>query len=191
MGKVIVSKSMSLDGFVTGPHVSAEQPMGEGGMRLHDWMFKPPIIEINTAVVKELFAATGAVILGKRIFDVGLDVWNDTPYPVPCFVLTHSPREPLAQKSGTFTFVTDGIESALKQAKTAAGNKDVVLMGAATTQQYLKAGLVDELVINLVPVLLGTGTRLFEHPGHEPIELERTRVIEAPGVTHLRFRVVK
>jgi len=130
-------------------------------------------------------------VLGRRTFDVGAGLWGDVPFPVPCFVLTHEDREELVKKSGTFTFVTDGIESALRQARAAAGEKDVRLMGADIAQQFIKAGLLDEIQINLVPVLLGDGVRLFEHLGTEHIEPESTRVIESSGVIHLRFRVAK
>jgi len=118
----------------------------------------------------------------------GLQIASDR---VPCFVLTHAPREELAKGATSFTFVTDGIESALDQARAAAGERSIALMGAGTTQQFLRAGLLDEIQLTLVPVLLGDGIRLFEHLGTDHIELERTRVIESPGVTHLRFRVLR
>lgn len=191
MSKVMLTMSMSLDGFAAGPNVSVAYPMGEGGLRLHDWLLNPPMNEIDAAVVQEVFATTGAVVLGKRTFEVGLGVWGDTPYPVPCFVLTHRAQEMRTEKSGMFTFVTDGIDSAVQRAKAAAGEKNVILMGGDTAQQALKAGLVDEIQINLVPVVLGAGLRLLEQLGSQPIELESTRVIESPRVTHLRFRVVK
>jgi dihydrofolate reductase len=187
MTKVIVDKSMSLDGFVTGPNVSVENPMGEGGPRLHEWLFTDSPNDIDVEIGRDVTASTGAVVLGRRIFDVGLNAWGDTPFPVPTFVLTHRPRDPLVMQSGTFTFVTDGLKSAIDQAKAAAGNKDVRVMGADVSQQAVKAGLVDELNIQLVPVLLGSGTRLFENLGTEHIELTRVRVVESTGVTHLRF----
>ena len=137
-----------------------------------------------------MFATTGAVVLGRRTFDVGLGKWEDTPYPVPSFVMTHEAREPLIMKSGTFTFVNDGIASAIEQAKAAAGHRNVNLMGADIAQQAIRAGLVDEIQLNLVPVLLSDGVRLFDSIGAEPIELEITRVIEAPGVTHIKYRVI-
>ena len=152
----VMNMSMSLDGFVAGPNVGIDLPMGAGGERLHDWLFnrnsgqggesrQTSASEVDRAVTQETFATTGAVILGKRTFDVGLTHWGDTPYPVPSFVLTHTPREALVQASGTFTFVTDGIEHALQLAKAAAGEKKINLMGADIAQQYLKAGLVDEI----------------------------------------------
>src|SRR5215203_1718654 len=125
---------MSLDGFAAGPNVNVQHPMGEGGERMHEWMFKgagnsestphSPMTDVDAAVIQEQFDNVGAVILGKRTFDVGLSHWGDTPYPVPSFVLTHTPQESLAQKSASFTFVTDGLDSALHQAKAAAGGKD-------------------------------------------------------------------
>jgi dihydrofolate reductase len=191
MGSVIVAMSMSLDGFVAGLNISVESPMGVGGMRLHQWLFDAPAGGVDAVVAREMFESTGAVLLGKRTFDVGLDVWGDTPYPVPCFVLTHEARGPLAKPSGTFTFVNDGIECALRQAKAAAAEKNVMLMGADVARQCLRAGFVDEMLIQLVPVLLGDGLRLFEHLGTELVELEGMQVIESPAVTHLRFRPVK
>jgi dihydrofolate reductase len=188
MGKVIVTKSMSLDGFVAGPNISKDAPMGEGGLRLHDWMLKDPH-PLDAEVVRDLHATTGAVILGKRIFEVGVDVWEDTPYAAPCFVLTHEKKGKRFEKSGTFTFVNDGIESALRQAKEVAGNKNIMLMGASTMRQFLKAGLLDELQLQIVPILLGKGLRLFEGLEDKTTELEKTRILESPTVTHLWLSV--
>jgi dihydrofolate reductase len=190
VSKVTADMSMSLDGFIAGPNVSVKLPMGEGGPRLHDWLFNSDN-NADADVAQEMFATTGAVVLGKRTFEVGVRAWGDTPFPVPSFVLTHEARDELVMKSGAFTFVTDGIESALQQAKDAAGEGDVRLMGADVVQQFLKAGLLDELQIQLVPVLFGDGVRLFEHLGSEQKELEIVRVIETPGVIHLRFRIPK
>lgn len=199
--KVIAVMSMSLDGFVAGPNVSLQHPLGQGGERLHKWMFTgstnsektphSPLTDIDSAVIQEIFDGTGAVILGKRTFDVGLSYWGDTPYPVPSFVLTHTQREPLPQASASFTFVTEGIESALCQAKVAAGEKNVIVMGIETAQQLLKAGFVDQIEINLVPVLLQSGLRLFDHIGTERIELEQLRVLPSASVTHLKYRVIQ
>jgi dihydrofolate reductase len=163
--------------------------MGEGGPRLHQWLFATPMSPVDAEIAENSFASTGAVVLGRRTFDVGLGEWGDTPYPVPSFVLTHEVRADLPMKSATFTFVNDGVESAFLQAKAAAADKNVVLMGAGTAQQFLNAGLVDEIDIQLVPVLLGGGTRLFDRLLLKHVELERIRVIESPVVTHLRFRV--
>lgn len=183
---------MSLDGFVAGPAVSMENAMGMGGERLHQWMFQGDQENgIDSGMVRELFAMVGAVVLGKRTFDVGLQHWDDTPYPVPSFVLTHEKREPQAMKSAAFTFVNEGIASAIEQAKAAANRKSVVVMGASAAQQALKEGLADEIHVQLVPVLLGKGTRLFENLGEGLIELICDRAVYSPNVTHLRYEVVK
>lgn len=190
MGRVVLDVSMSLDGFIAGPNISVELPMGEGGERLHEWLFNSSPSDVDAEVEREMRETTGAVVLGRRTFDVGVGAWEDTPLPVPCFVLTHEPLEERAEKSGTFTFVTD-VESAFQLAKAAAGEKDVRLMGAEVSQHFIQAGLVDDMRIQLAPELLGEGRRLFDNLGTEHIELERTTVIESPYVTHLRFRVVK
>lgn len=190
MGKVVLDVSMSLDGFVAGPNVSVESPMGEAGERLHEWLFNSSPSDVDAEVEREMRETTGAVVLGRRTFDVGVGVWEDTPFPAPCFVLTHEPLEDRVEKSGTFTFVTD-VESAFQLARAAAGEKDVRLMGAEVSQGFLRAGLVDEIRIQLAPVLMGDGRRLFDHLGTEHIELERTAVLESPYITHLRFSVVK
>ena len=141
---------------------------------------------------RELFAATGAVVLGKRTFALGLEPWGGTPFPVPCFVLTHETRDDLVTATGTFAFVTDGIERAVHRAQAAAGDKDVLVMGGPTVaRQAVRAGLVDEIRLHLVPVLFGAGTRLFDDLGTKHIELEPTEVVASPAATHLRFRVVK
>ena len=125
MGKLLLAFTMSLDGFIAGPDVSVDDPMGKGGERLHHWMFNDsPERGVDPEMAKEMLGVAGAVILGRRTFDVGLKPWDDTPFPVPCFVLTHERREPLAMKSGAFTFVADGIVSALDQARAVAGGKD-------------------------------------------------------------------
>lgn len=191
MGKVVVSKSISLDGFVAGPNVGKEFPMGVGGPRLHEWFLNGPTSDTNADLQRDSIAAFGGVILGKRTYDVGVDLWEDTPYPLPTFVLTHNAQPNRVARSGTFTFVTDGIVSALEKAQAAAGNRDVVLMGADVSAQYLRAGLVDEIQLAVIPVLLGNGTRLFDDIGARPIELHPTLVTESAGVTHLRMRVVR
>ncbi|GAA4577713.1 dihydrofolate reductase family protein [Planotetraspora kaengkrachanensis] len=189
MGAVVLYKSMSLDGFVAGPDIGAEHPMGKGGMRLHEWMFTDQPDPRDKEVLASMSASVGAVVVGRRTFDVGLPHWQDTPYPAPTVVLTHRSRDELVMRSATFTFVTDGIEAALKTARDAAGDKDVIVMGAQTGRQFLRGGLLDELLINLVPVVLGSGSRLLEDLGH--IELMRTQVVASDAVTHLRFRIVK
>lgn len=188
MSKLVLAFSMSLDGFVAGPDVGIDEPMGKGGERLHEWIFQSDSA-IDKDMAAELTPTLGAVLVGRRTFDVGLGPWGDTPYPVPTFVLTHEKRPPLAMKSATFTFVTDGIESALDQARAAAGGRNIVVMGAETARQYLAAGLADEIVLQLVPILLGGGPRLFD--GHGGIDLEPTRAVVSPSVTHLRFSVPK
>jgi len=186
MAKVLLSFSMSLDGFVAGPDVDVDQPMGRGGERLHDWLFKSSS-DIDAEIARENSQRVGATIVGRRTFDVGIGPWEDTPYPAPSFVLTHEKRRPLAMKSGTFTFVNDGIESALRKARAAAGEKDIVVMGADAARQYVAAGLADEIVIQLVPVLLGAGTRLFDNLTDGPIEFAQAGAVQSPSVTHLTY----
>jgi dihydrofolate reductase len=160
-------------------------PLGEGGERLHRWLFAE-----GSDGDAEFSATVGAVVLGRRTFDVGLRFWQDTPYPVPCFVLAHEARGPLAMKSASFTFVTDGAKSAIGQARAAAGDKDVLVMaGAESARHVLRAGLVDEIRLQLVPVLLGSGARLLD--GLPSTELERVGLSEADDVVHLRFRVLR
>jgi dihydrofolate reductase len=203
--------TMSLDGFVAGPNQSVEHPMGTGAERLHEWAFALRIFreqhgmeggEVNesTAVVEESQANIGATIMGRNMFGGHPGPWNaaspwngwwgeNPPFHHPVFVLTHHPREPLVLDGGTtFTFVTDGIESALEQARRAAGGKDVSLAGGArAAQQYLIAGLVDEMEINLAPTLLGSGERLFDTVGSDLHGLQLARTVVAPQATHLKF----
>src|SRR3990170_4531673 len=182
MTKIIVEMTMSLDGYMAGPNVSMKHAMGEGGDRLHEWIFAAKT-EDDGKILDEMSTTTGAVIIGKTMFNVGLQHWGDTPLPLPTFVVTHEILEKRAMKSGTFTFVNKGIESALSQAKVAAGSKSVLIMGGANiAQQYLKAGLVDELRIHIVPVLLCNGLRLFDNIGTDHIELERNVLSSTPGV---------
>jgi dihydrofolate reductase len=190
MPKLIAAFSMSLDGFVAGPDISVDLPMGRGGERLHDWIFQSSS-EIDAEKAREVSASVGATIVGRRTFDVGIGPWEDTPYPAPSFVLTREKRSPLAMTSGVFTFVTDGIESALRQAQAAAGEKDIVVMGADVAWQYIAAGLADELVLQLAPVLLGNGTRLFAQFEGEAIELEQLDAVWTAHVTHLRYGITK
>lgn len=188
MGAVVLYKSMSLDGFVAGPDIGAEHPMGKGGMRLHEWMFADRPDPRDKEVLDLMSASVGAVVVGRRTFDVGLPHWQDTPYPAPTVVLTHESRDELVMRSGTFTFVA-GVEAAMKTAQDAAGDQDVIVMGAHTGRQFLRGGLLNEVLINLVPVVLGSGTRLLDGLGH--IELTRVQLVASDAVTHLRFRVVK
>lgn len=203
MGKVVFSISVSLDGYVAGPDDGPELGLGAGGERLHEWVVElkswrePHGLEggetnASSAIVEEGLSAAGAIVVGKRMFD-NAHGWGDAPpFHMPVFVLTHTAREPLAKSDTTFTFVTDGIESAVEQAKAAAGEKNVGIGGGANTaQQALKAGLVDEVQLNVAPVLLGGGVRLFEGLGPDDAEFELVRVIEGPRATHLKYRVVK
>src|SRR3712207_4866007 len=169
MGKVVSEISMSLDGFITGPTVRVGNGMGDGGERLHDWRFDAKT-ETDAAIVDEIYASTGADVMGKRMFDVGFEPWGDPPpFRMPVFVVTHEEREPLPMQGGTtYTFVPDGIEAALELARAAAADKNVGIWGGANIiRQYLKAGLLDEMQIHLIPVLLGNGVRLFEDRSEE------------------------
>src|SRR5918993_3737400 len=193
MSKVIFDMSMSLDGFVTASNVRPEEPLGDGGQRLHEWAFGDD--KRNRELLAEAVDAVGAVVAGRHTYDLSIPWWGadgpSGPARVPVVVVTHLEPED-APEGGVYTFVTDGIESALEQAKAAAGDKDVAVMGGADIgQQYIRAGLVDEISIHLVPVLLGNGTRMFEYLGGEHIQLETTGVIETLEATHLRFRVVE
>jgi dihydrofolate reductase len=193
MSKVISGISMSLDGFVTGPDVTREQQLGDGGEVLHRWLREPD--PRDTELLAGMGADVGSILMGRRSYDLaeGDGGWGDggPAGPAPCFVLTHQPPPPETVRAPTvFTFVTDGIHSAVEQAKAAAGGKVVGVHGASAAQQCLAAGLLDEIQIHLAPVLLGRGTRLFEHLGGQ-FQLERTMVIETPNATHLRFRVIR
>jgi dihydrofolate reductase len=190
LAKVLVCMSMSLDGFVAGPNISIEHPMGVGGERLHEWLADHPDRSDREMGAQMYSTFMGAVIMGRRTFTVGERPWGENgTFRAPCFVVTHRPAETLVKGETTFRFVTEGIERALEYARVSAGKKNINLMGAETAQQFLRAGLVDELHISLVPVLLGAGARLFEQvPAH--VELERTGLVQSPTVTHLRFRVI-
>lgn len=203
-GLVVLEMTMSLDGFIAGPNDSPENPMGTGGERLHKWVYdlaswrETHGLEGGTqSADSDMLAASvnsiGAIVLGKDMFDNGEEPWGpEPPFQKPVFVLTHTPRETEVKGTTTFTFVTDGIESALSQARAAANGKHVGISGGANVaQQFLKAGLVDEIDIHIAHVLLGDGVRLFDQLGTEQIELEQIRSSDGPGVTHLRFRVVK
>jgi dihydrofolate reductase len=211
MARLRTNIATSLDGFVAGPDQSLDDPLGVGGMQLHSWAFELAtwraahgleggVDNASSQVVADNLDNIGATVMGRNMFggsgrwqDQPWNGWwgDDPPFHTPVFVVTHHPREPLVMQGGTtFTFVTDGIESALEQAREAADGKDVSLAGGASIiQQYLRAGLLDELQINLVPVLLEGGERLLDNLEGAEIELECTRVVEAPGVTHLRYRV--
>jgi dihydrofolate reductase len=197
--------SVSLDGFVAGPNAGPGNPLGDGGERLHEWVFGLASWRAghgltggesnrDSEVVAEWRAGTGAFVMGRGMFDEGEEPWGDEPpFRLPVFVVTHHARETLPKAGGTrFAFVTDGIESAIAQAKAAAGSRNVAVAGGGSVvRQTLAVGLLDELQLHLVPVFLGQGVRLFE--GMDPgIRLETTNVVSAsPGVTHLRFAAVE
>lgn len=190
MQKVILDISMSLDGYVAGPDISEDNPLGLDGPRLHDWMFASKT-DADASLLEALVESTGAVILGGWTYFTAIDgVWEGiSPFHVPAFVLTNGIPE--KQVSG-FIYVTGDIDVALAQARAAAGSKNVWIMGGAqTAQEYLKAGLIDELHIHIAPILLAAGTPLFEDIGYEPVSLEKIGLVETPGATHLRFRVLK
>jgi dihydrofolate reductase len=212
MSKVRVHISASLDGYVAGPNQSQENPLGEGGESLHDWVVPLKVWResagmeggdenVSSDVVREEYTNVGAEIMGRGKFgparrgpwgdDAWQGWWGDSPpFRKPVFVLTHHEREPLTLTDTTFTFVTDGIEAALERAREAAGEKDVFIGGGADViNQYLAAGLVDELELHVSPIILGGGARLFAGVGPD-LKLELLRVVEAPGVTHLKYRVV-
>jgi dihydrofolate reductase len=203
MGKVVFNMTMSLDGFVAGPNDSPENGLGDGGDSLFNWYFSgdtevrisdgTPVLKVSrqsAEVLKESFKTYGAGVWGRRTFDIA-GAWGGHPPGTPCFIITHHPPQKWVKEGSPFIFVTDGVESAIHQAKVAAGEKDVVICTASVLQQALKAGLVDEIYVEVAPLLLGNGVRLFEHFGETPIELKKIRAIDAPGVTHLGFRVVK
>ncbi len=213
MSKVRCSITTSLDGYVAGPNQSADQPLGEGGLRLHDWAFATKWFRethggaaggetgINDRVLQEALENIGATIMGRNMFGPVRGPWvgeawrgwwgDNPPYHHPVFVLTHYARVPLVMAGGTtFHFVTDGIESALAQARVAAAGRDVALGGGARlVQQFLAAGLVDELHLHLVPVLLGGGERLLDAFDPRALRLEMISTLSGPGVTHVKYRV--
>jgi dihydrofolate reductase len=208
MSKLKLNITMSIDGFVAGPDQSVEHPLGLGGEKLHGWLYPLKAFrgghgeeggEVNasTPFAEDILGGAGATIMGRNMFGGGPGPWgdeswrgwwgDDPPFHHPVFVLTRYSREPLEVQGGTtFHFVTDGIESALEQARAAAGEKDVSLGGGASVaQQYLSAGLLDEAVVSIVPILLGSGARLFDNVGDAT--LEQVESVEAPGVTHIRY----
>jgi dihydrofolate reductase len=210
MQSVTCQLAISLDGFIAGPNQSLENPLGEGGMRLHEWVFSTASWRAqhgldggehnaDSEVVAEAMQGIGAYIMGRKMFGGGEGPWDEgwtgwwgdePPYHAPVFVLTHHPRQPLVMRGGTtFTFVNDGIESALALARDAAGDQDVAIAGGASTaQQYLAAGLLDQLQLHLVPVVLGSGERLLVDVG-DPM-FQPVQVVASPSVTHLTYRVV-
>jgi dihydrofolate reductase len=215
MARLTLDISMSLDGFIAGPNRTVEQPLGDGGERLHEWIFGLASFRerhgrsggernADDEVVRETLDTAGAVLMGRRMFSGGEGPWeddpvadgwwgDDPPFRVPVFVLTHHARETVAKQGGTsFIFVTDGLESALAQAREAAGDKDVsVAGGASLVQQCIEAGLLNEMQIHLVPVFLGGGDRLFDQLGDTRRDLEVERAIHSPAVTHVKYRLPK
>jgi dihydrofolate reductase len=213
MARVIVALTVSLDGFIAGANDGPEQPLGAGGGRLFDWYFDgdTPIRHYQEAAARgvsvppfrlsrpsaELFegliASGGAVVTGRRTYDISRGWGGHGPLPgLPLFIVTHQIPAQIPRGESRYTFVTTGVQSAIEQARAAAGDRAVSLMGASIPQQCLRAGLLDEIQLHLVPVLLGGGVRLFEHLGAEKsLKLEKVQVVDAPGVTHLRYRVVK
>jgi dihydrofolate reductase len=192
LSKVTADISMSLDGFVTEPNPGGDNPLGDDPGRLHDWMFSEKTAT-DAEIVDEIYAAAGAVLIGKRMFDVGMEPWGDPPpFGMPVFVLTHESRAPLPRRGGTtYHFVTGGLDAALADARAAAGEKDVGVWGGAhIVTQYLQAGLLDELQLHVIPILLGGGVRLFQDLNAAGIELRKTRSIDTPRATHLRFSVL-
>lgn len=213
MSKLRATMAISLDGFGAGPDQSVDHALGVGGERLHEWMIPLAVFRemhgddrgegeanASTAVIRGWWENIGAVVMGRNMFGGGPGPWQgdwrgwwgeNPPYHVPVFVITHHPREPIEMQGGTtFHFSTEGIEATLKLATEAADGKDVWLTGGASViRQYLRARLLDEIEISLTPVLLGEGERLFADLDGVGIELEQIRAIEAPGVTHIKYRV--
>jgi dihydrofolate reductase len=211
MSSVTSQISISLDGFVAGPDQSLETPLGIGGERLHDWAFATDTWQrqhgheagdrtADSEVIEEVTEGVGAYVLGRKMFGGGEGPWDlswrgwwgeDPPYHTPVFVVTHHERAPLAMDGGTtFHFVTDGVESAVEQARAAAGGQDVMVAGGASTvNQVLRAGLLDELYLHVVPILLGSGERLLEDVGD--VTFEPIKVVASPTVTHVKYRVVR
>jgi dihydrofolate reductase len=211
MSSITCQISMSLDGFVAGPNQSPKDPLGEGGLRLHEWAFategwraqhglRGGERNADSELVERMFENIGAHVMGRKMFGGGAGPWDETwtgwwgddpPFHAPVFVLTHHAREPLSmQGDTTFTFATDGVESAIEQARDAAAGKDVAIAGGASAvRQCLAAGVLDELHLHIVPILLGGGERLLDDAG-EPA-LEPVEVIASPAVTHVRYRVLR
>jgi dihydrofolate reductase len=204
MGKVTMGLSMSLDGFIAGPNDGPGSPLGDGGERLFAWYqggeveYRLPGTEMvfnvslpSADLLREAHTRMGAFVTGRRTFEIAGGWGGSPPLGVPTFVVTHSVPQEWVYEGSPFTFVTDGVESAVEQARAVAGEKDVAMGAASIVQQCIRLGLLEEIHVDLVPVLLGGGVRLFEHLGTTPIELESTQVVEGAGVTHLTFRVLK
>jgi dihydrofolate reductase len=194
MGRVVLDISMSLDGFIAGRDDGPDQGLGKDGERLHDWIldFKTGIFK-KSEVLNEVFESTGAIVAGRRVYDITAGWGGNHPIRgVPVYVLSHDIPETIPRGGTVFTFVSQGIEVAIREARGAAGNKDVyVLGGASIAQQCLEASLLDEIHVHIAPILLTGGIRLFDHIGNECIQLETIRVFESNGTTHLRYRIIK
>jgi dihydrofolate reductase len=203
MGKVIFNMTTSMDGFVAGPNDNPENGLGDGGDALFNWYFSgdtevslsegTPTLKISkqsAKILKESVKRLGAGVWGRKTFDIA-HAWRGHPPGSPAFIVTHHVPQEWVYEGSPFTFVKDGVESAIRQAKKAAGDKDVVVCTASILQQCLNAGLMDEIYLDVAPLLLGKGVRLFEYLNIDPITLERMYAVEAPGVTHLAFRVIK
>lgn len=190
MQKLFIEITMSVDGFIAGTNISKKDPMGEGGQRLHEWLFKNKT-SADEALAKQMTDNTGAVIVGSRTYSTAIeDAWEgESPFAVPVFVVCHHTPE---VKVAGFTYITDGVVSALDKAKAAAANKDVLIMGGASIiQQYLALELFDALHIHIAPVLLGKGTSLFDHIGKNKIKLKKLHTVDTPGATHIYYEVLK
>ncbi len=203
MGKVVFNMTMSLDGFVAGLNDNPDNGLGDGGDALFNWYFSgdteillsegtPPLkVSAQSAkILKDAVETYGAGVWGRKTFDIA-HAWGGHPPGSPAFIVTHHIPQEWVYEGSPFTFVTDGVESAIRQAKEAAGDKDVVVCTASILQQCLNAGLMDEIHVDVAPLLLGRGVRLFDHLTMDATKLERIRVVDAPGITHLGFRVVK
>jgi dihydrofolate reductase len=189
MSKIFIDFTMSLDGFIAGPNISNENSMGEGGQRLYNWLFGAST-EADAKISSEQMQGTGAVIIGRRMYETAISgPWgNENPFSAPVFVLTEAVPE---RKVSGFIYIQDGIESALAQAKKVAGDKDIWITGANVAQQYLNAGHVDELHIHIAPVLFTSGTKLFDNIGDQRIELEAQSCVQTPGATHIVYKIIR
>lgn len=191
MPRVLLEMSMSLDGYVAGPDVSPEAPMGRGGERLHEWMFERRSAAESQAFETDHFSSIGALIIGRRMADLAIGPWGEVPtFHAPVFVVTHRPAETIVKRGTSYVFVTGGIDDALRQAREAAATADVQVNGGADiARQYLEAGALAELRLHLVPVVLGAGTRLFDSATSLNVSLRPTAAINSPQATHLTYAV--
>ena len=190
MADVVLYFTISLDGFVAGPRISQQDPMGIHGEDLHSWMFSDKQAGDEPAISRQ-HGNAGAIVLGRRTFDLGLEHWGDVPYPADCFVVTHRARDSLEQKSGTFSFVTDGVAAAVAGAKNVAGQREVKVMGAEVARHVLALGLVDRIELQLSPLLLHGGARLFDGLEKADLKLTLRGPVVATSVAHLTFDVAR